>query len=499
MRPTSRIHKNLGLIGCEAAPDEHEYTRSDQVKLLRTTSMRVQTLDCDQGEHNLSLTRSGSSVRRGFEDAAAAKPPTPGLPTPIPLKRSRSYLKFTPHKQLSKHEKEDRVTNVLHARLLHGMHTAFDVWAALTAPHRGGKAGGAMGTPAAAGPPKVLEAPKARCGLRNLGNTCYLNCLLQAQLDTPSLYSNNSLTISCLLPCLIQAELYTPMLRVMICRPQAASYKTPDRGSLSTCLWSSLCSLFHSLWSQPRVIYTPSGFLDTVWQLFPDFAGFRQQDPHEILSLMLDDLTERSSPKQQAEAVALLGGDVSTLITHRKGPSTRSIQAFIGPITLEIPPQYHQAAATARRAVKQRGAELPSCQLDECFDAACSVEELSGGDATSIQRGWARLPPVLVLHLNRTSWVTGQCKKVTADVGFPLEGLRVGKWSEGAETPYDLYAIVQHHGRSMQEGHYSTLVRCGGVGSEATWWHMNDAKVKRATEEEVRAAPAYLLFYQRRE
>ena len=113
---TSRVHKNLGLIGCEAAPDEHEYTRSDQVKLLRTTSMRVQTLDCDQGEHNLSLTRSGSSVRRGFEDAAAAKPPTPGLPTPIPLKRSRSYLKFTPHKQLSKHEKEDRVTELATVR-----------------------------------------------------------------------------------------------------------------------------------------------------------------------------------------------------------------------------------------------------------------------------------------------------------------------------------------------------------------------------------------------
>ena len=114
----------------------------------------------------------------------------------------------------------------------------------------------------------------------------------------------------------------------------------------------------------------------------------------------------------------------------------------------------------------------------------------------SIQRGWAKLPPVLVLHLNRTSWVTGCSRKVPAHVSFPLEGLALKKWCPAATAEYDLFAVVLHHGRSMQEGHYSAYVRSGGHGHEATWWHMNDAKVSRATEDEVRAASAYLLFYQ---
>jgi len=119
----------------------------------------------------------------------------------------------------------------------------------------------------------------------------------------------------------------------MLCAVPNATFKTPDRGALKGEVWDALSSLFMTMWLQQRVIYTPSGILDMVWRLFPEFAGFRQQDAQELLGLMLDDLVERSGPKRQEEARALLSGESVTRVKHKKGPPSVSSQIYIGTLT----------------------------------------------------------------------------------------------------------------------------------------------------------------------
>jgi ubiquitin C-terminal hydrolase len=67
---------------------------------------------------------------------------------------------------------------------------------------------------------------------------------------------------------------------------------------------------------------------------------------------------------------------------------------------------------------------------------------------------------------------------------------------DGGEYRYDLYATVNHHGRSVNEGHFV----CHGYShSQLSWLLFNDARVNVVTPEKVQESQAYLLFFKRQE
>lgn len=69
---------------------------------------------------------------------------------------------------------------------------------------------------------------------------------------------------------------------------------------------------------------------------------------------------------------------------------------------------------------------------------------------------------------------------------------RAGGAAPSSEHLYDLFGVIVHHG-TINAGHYTSFVKhCG------RWYNCDDAWVVAVTEEEVRRARAYLLFYARR-
>ena len=116
----------------------------------------------------------------------------------------------------------------------------------------------------------------------------------------------------------------------------------------------------------------------------------------------------------------------------------------------------------------------------------------------------------MVLHVNRTKFSpkTYKSYKCRNKVSFPLQGLDLEAWTaiasesesvvnsqEEISSIYDLYAIVVHHGRGFDVGHFT----CYAKSPQTQIWYLyNDDRVHAVSEEEVAAAEAYLLFYQRR-
>lgn len=62
---------------------------------------------------------------------------------------------------------------------------------------------------------------------------------------------------------------------------------------------------------------------------------------------------------------------------------------------------------------------------------------------------------------------------------------------------YELYAIVEHQGSQMQDGHYVAYVNAGSCLAKEEWLGISDAKVWKCDRADVLKVEAYIAFYRR--
>jgi ubiquitin C-terminal hydrolase len=110
-------------------------------------------------------------------------------------------------------------------------------------------------------------------GLKNLGNTCYLNSALQM---------------------LASLDVFTEQIRKHV--PIMDYHENEDEGQT---LREALLNVLERL-AQGETL-SPSAFKTKVDQRSPLFAGYRQQDAHEFLTTLLDLLDEDYKKKPQSE------------------------------------------------------------------------------------------------------------------------------------------------------------------------------------------------------
>uniref|UniRef100_A0A2K5UH35 Ubiquitin carboxyl-terminal hydrolase n=1 Tax=Macaca fascicularis TaxID=9541 RepID=A0A2K5UH35_MACFA len=327
---------------------------------------------------------------------------------------------------------------------------------------------------------KVNGSTTAICatGLRNLGNTCFMNAILQS-------------------------------LR-----------------SLVEEFRKTLCAL----WQGSQTAFSPESLFYVVWKIMPNFRGYQQQDAHEFMRYLLDHLhlelqggfngVSRSAILQENSTLsasnkccingastvvtAIFGGilqnEVNCLIC---GTESRKFDPFLD-LSLDIPSQFR-----SKRSKNQENG--PVCSLRDCLRSFTDLEELDETELymchkckkkqKSTKKFWIqKLPKVLCLHLKRFHWTAYLRNKVDTYVEFPLRGLDMKCYllepeNSGPESClYDLAAVVVHHGSGVGSGHYTAYAT-----HEGRWFHFNDSTVTLTDEETVVKAKAYILFYVERQ
>ena len=288
--------------------------------------------------------------------------------------------------------------------------------------------------------PKQQEKTRVPSGLTNVGNSCYMNSVLQCLFNIAITMGNIS--------------------------------EATDSNSHHTDTFSVL---FEEWKSSIGKCVNPQVFKTTMGALCPKFNNCNQQDAHEWMTTIIYAL--RKTP--------LIGGIIKQI--SGKFLSVVECDACFTPYEqnepfncMELPllPSLSQAVLVELLAKFEDKEVIPVTrqrQCPGCKQIASATRCLSVSDTGD----W------LVISIKRFVKVANQLHKNKRWVSYPLTGLAINN------KMFDLYGIVSHSG-TCSEGHYTASVRSGKI-----WYTCNDAVIQRVSQAKAASfnKEVYILFY----
>ncbi|KAI1280739.1 Ubiquitin carboxyl-terminal hydrolase 8 [Halotydeus destructor] len=335
---------------------------------------------------------------------------------------------------------------------------------------------------------------QAITGLKNLGNTCFMNSVIQC------LTSTNELA------CYFTSEEYVDHLN--------RNSKFGSRGELA----EEFGALVKQLWTCQYKSLAPKDLKQAIGTHMRDFVGCEQQDAHEFFTMFMDKISNdlniatndntilkipddtqthlamkkfwahHSSIMSSIISALFEGLTMSTLVCSACGKKSETFEVF-NSLSLPIPPGNRVTLNDCLKLFSEpeviRGEAAWDCPTCKCKREATKRIQV------------CRLPKILVIHLKRFSYDGMWRQKLQTSVDFPLEDLSLRNYrylnqsDSLANTTYDLYGIINHSG-TMDGGHY---IAHGKHIHRGKWYKFDDHEVSEISKADVKTHAAYMLFY----
>ncbi|KAK4877787.1 hypothetical protein RN001_010293 [Aquatica leii] len=333
-------------------------------------------------------------------------------------------------------------------------------------------------------------------GLKNIGNTCFMNSVVQC-------LSNTKLLLE-----YVKNDTYIPDINTSI-------------SSMKGALIKAFSQVIKELWSEDssdRVVNTVS-LKSQIQRFAPRFMGYSQQDAQEFLRYLLEGLHEdvnrvtvKPAPILTEIDEKLSDGEKSFESWQRylRMDNSRVVDIFVGQLksTLRCTHCGHCSVTfdpfwDLSLPLPQRAGPL---RLQQCLDSFTREETLDGDEKPTCSKCKERrkctksfaiqkFPKILVIHLKRFSPTERFRGKLSVSVDFPLENLDMRNYAaenSPSECRYNLYAISNHSGTTYS-GHYTAY--CRHPYSHA-WHEYNDSRVSNISSKALISGEAYVLFYE---
>ncbi|XP_058713616.1 ubiquitin carboxyl-terminal hydrolase 17-like protein 6 [Poecile atricapillus] len=301
------------------------------------------------------------------------------------------------------------------------------------------------------------QQQSAGAGLFNVGNTCFLNAVLQCLTYTP------------------------PLANYLLSREHSKA-----------CQQQGFCMMCTMEAHVNKVLHSPVRQTSSFLGIGEHFQLGMQEDAHDFLCCTVNAmqracLSASSDLDLSSESTTIIhqifGGFLRSRVTCFSCKAVSdSYEAF-----LDVPLDIN--AASSLTAALEEFVTPEQLDGENCFKCNKCKEKVAASKRFTIHCA----PKVLTVCLKRFDCLTGG--KMNKAVEYPeyLDLRPYMSEADGEPLYYSLYAVLVHSGDSCHEGHYF----CYTKASNGLWYQMDDECVELRSIDTALGQQAYLLFYAR--
>ena len=304
---------------------------------------------------------------------------------------------------------------------------------------------------------------KGVCGLKNLKNTCFMNCIYQCLFKTVEL-----------------ADYF-------LTNKYENDLKPIKKKSNKVEFARSFADLFEQFWNGKNSVLIPSVLLERFKDKNNVLFNDNQEDAEEFLQYLLnvclhEELSIELTDKRDVKSWPIQDSQIKRIFevvieTTQKCECDKESD-YIQDCTLRLQLKNLRTKYDLENLLEEKFKRTKT----KCSECKKIVE---------VTNRISRLPPVLIITLNRTV----RNKKLQNPVQFPVNGLNMNGYlgGTGQVGEYNLYAVSNHIGDRINFGHYTA--KCKSIEEDA-WWKFDDKKCTKDKEPSYEESDeAYILFY----